>query len=215
MIHVCVPVLNRYDMLRELLLSLRHSTMPVHRVWVVDNGQRPEEAAKAIRGTCPGVELLPLAKMGLAETWNWFIEHVPQERFIVNDDIVFAPESIAKMVAAPEDFVSCTFGFSCFLIRDACVAKVGLFDETLSPGYAYFEDMDYLRRMRLAGVQDAVVQCGVQHRQSQTVQAFTAKEQHEHNKRFKIAEANYAKKWRNNPSWEQLRAIGGEGAHVD
>jgi len=116
-------------------------------------------------------------------------------------------------VAAPASFVSCTYGFSCFIIRSACIRDVGLFDETISPGYAYFEDMDYLRRMKLAGISDDVVQCGVVHLQSQTPVAYTAEETQAHHRRFSLAHANYQQKWAVQPSWEQLRAIGGAGAN--
>lgn len=214
MIHVCVPVLKRYDLFRELLVSLqRSSVQPM--VHVVDNGKDSGRLAAAMFAA-PGLMTdvyAPHAPMGLAETWNWFIDNVPEDRVIANDDVTFAPGSLRALADEREAFVSCGFGFSCFLIRDACVAQVGLFDEAISPGYAYFEDMDYLRRMRLAGVVDKVVDCGVEHRQSATLEAFTANEWKAHHERFTLAATNYKAKWAGDPSWEQLKSIGGEGAH--
>ena len=42
---LCVPVLNRYDLLREMLLSLRESDLQPDLVQVIDNGQN-EQAVK-------------------------------------------------------------------------------------------------------------------------------------------------------------------------
>lgn len=213
---VCVPVLKRYDLLREMLLSLNVSTRVPDQVCIIDNGRDAHALEAAVDGVSAHMSIcvhVPTKAMGVAESWNWFINHVPEERIITNDDIVFASESIAAMVAQRELFVSCTFGFSCFLIRDELIDVVGLFDETLSPSYAYFEDMDYLRRMRMAHVVDKVVECGVAHRQSATSEKFTEREWAEHHKKFLLAQSNYEKKWAGKPSWDELAAIGGEGAH--
>ena len=215
MINLCVPVLKRYDLLREMVQSAVVNTMPPDVYYVIDNG-RDEDQLTAALDDLPILAYVHVPRegpMGVAEAWNWFIQRTTEERFIVNDDILFAPESIAKMVEAKAAFVSCSFGFSCFLLRDACVRKVGLFDETISPGYAYFEDMDYLRRMRLEDVADDVVLCDVVHRQSSTPQKFTPREWDEHYRKFNLAQMNYMRKWANNPNWEQLKAIGGNGAH--
>lgn len=213
-VHICVPVLNRYDLLRELLTSLRESTVQPF-VHIIDNGRNSPALVGAFEGYAGQTDIfIPDVPMGVAESWNWFIDNIPEERLITNDDITFASDSIEKMLAETLPFVSCTFGFSCFLLRDACIEVVGRFDETISPGYAYFEDMDYLRRMKLAGVQDAVVQCGVRHHQSATPQKYSALEQKLHHQRFQTAEQNYTRKWASDPSWEQLKMIGGQGAHT-
>ena len=196
MLNVCVPVLNRYDMLRAMLLSLRKSTVTPDGVYVINNGMNQSKVDTAITDTVERVVILrPNRPLGVAESWNWFIQNVGEERVITNDDIEFAPDSLERMVAAPAHFVSCTFGFSCFLIRDACVDAVGLFDEAISPGYGYFEDIDYLRRMRQAGVADDVVQASVVHKQSQTPAAYTLDQQQNHERRFLLAKSNYAAKW--------------------
>lgn len=218
MLNVCVPVLKRYDLLYELVRSLRTSVLRPDTLFVIDNGQNVEALLAALdvqEAMFPVHVHRPDRPLGVAESWNWFIQNVPEERIITNDDILFAPHSLQALVTSQAPFVSCSFGFSCFLLRDACVARVGLFDETISPGYAYFEDMDYLRRMKMAGVQDEVVLCGVEHRQSATPQAFSPTEWNEHHAKFRLAERNFSKKWNSNPSWDQLASIGGQGAHHD
>lgn len=215
MIHICVPVLKRYDLLHEMFLSLAKSTVRPQMIHIIDNGRDPERMARVLEvAPCSTDVYRPDDPMGLAESWNWFIDNVPEDRVITNDDITFAPDSLAMMAAQKAAFVSCTFGFSCFIIRDACVAQVGKFDETISPGYAYFEDMDYLHRMRELQVTDDVVECGVVHKQSSTPEKFTKAEWEAHHKKFRRAMANYQLKWNEEPQWDDLKDIGGNGAHA-
>ena len=196
MTHVCVPTIKRYDLLAALLQSVERSLVPAE-VHIIDNGRNAGLVTNACL-SAPGVTthiMTPDVPMGVAASWNWFIAHTPGERFIVNDDIAFAPESLGLMLAQTASFVSCHYGFACFLIRDACIEQVGLFDETISPGYAYFEDVDYLHRMSLAGVQDAVIECGATHLRSQTYAAFTREEENAHHLKFQRALDNIAAKW--------------------
>lgn len=198
---LCVPVLNRYDLLHRLLVSAVASTRPPTSVWILDNGGNPIALQNAISGLDqPWVSWVvehPQTNLGVAAAWNWFLT-APEDRVIVNDDVVFAPESLARLVDTPGDFVSALGGsaaFSCFLIRDSCVEKVGRFDETISPGYAYFEDNDYAERMALADVQVVDVDAGVTHTKSSTITAYSNEELREHHQRFNLAKANYVKKW--------------------
>lgn len=198
---LCVPVLNRYDLLEAMIDSLSMSTVQPDCIHVVDNGKRPGDVFHALSRRREGVKtdvFEPLAPMGLASCWNWFITRTNGERFIVNDDLEFAPDSLEKMLATDGHFVSGladTNAFSCFLLRDSCVIKIGLFDETISPGYAYFEDLDYRERMLLEGVKITPCKCGVQHKGSQTVKAMTAEQMQRHHKRFYIAQENFIAKW--------------------
>jgi hypothetical protein len=195
MIHVCVPVLNRYDLLRDLLASCQHADM----VYIINNGRDIQRLNKAL-SACPTHRFwvhLPTKPLGLAESWNWFLEHVPEERVIVNDDIVFGPSSLQALVETPGDFV-CHEGmpaFSCFVLRDSCIEKVGLFDEMISPGYAYFEDLDYSQRMERDGAVHTKIDCGVRHIGSQTTAKYTSQQWQMHHQRFVRAQENYIKKW--------------------
>lgn len=216
MVHVCVPVLKRYDLLRELLVSLRESTV-IPRVYVLDNGHNTTALQQAIDGfgtwVWPSINVhtyTPDQPMGVAESWNWFIGHVPEERLIANDDVTFAPESIAKMAETPGDFVTALPGSnacSCFLLRDSCVEKVGLFDETISPGYAYYEDCDYVERMILLGIPITGVLCDVGHKGSQTLEVSTPEEMKRHHERFLLARSNFVKKWGRMPNEAAAKAV--------
>ena len=203
---VCIPVLKRYDLLKLLISSLQYSTITPKNVMIINNGRDIQAIEDAIaipevRNVTPIGVLTPGEPMGVAESWNWFIQNVPEERVISNDDVTFAPDSLEKLLASRADLVwSAGFGFSCFVIRDACVEKLGLFDETISPGYGYYEDDDYLQRLDGRGTRapSAVaenVDSGIQHYHSATLKASTWEELQEHHRKFKIAQKNYKAKW--------------------
>jgi GT2 family glycosyltransferase len=200
MINVCVPTLRRYDMLKKMIASLSESTLRPDSIYVIDNGRSPDRMQSVVSVTTIPVHVhLPDLPMGVAESWNWFLDNVPEERVITNDDITFAPESLAALVERPEDLVWGS-GFSCFLIRDSCVKKLGRFDESISPGYGYYEDDDYLQRLDGRGTKPRQataenVACGIVHENSSTLRAADRHQILEHHRRFKIAQANYMKKW--------------------
>ena len=201
-VYVCVPVLKRYDLLRGMLMSLGRSTVIPAAVYVMNNGRREDLLEVALReAPCEVVVETPAENLGVAKTWNWFIHNVPEDRIIVNDDIVFAPTSISKLTAHDLDLAwAQNCGFSCFVIRDSCVEKLGFFDETISPGYGYYEDDDYLQRLDGRGTREPSakagnVECGVRHLRSQTLAANSIIEMQDHHRRFKIAQSNYMKKW--------------------
>ncbi len=205
-ISLCVPVLSRYDCLRGMLLSLKGGTVIPSRVAIIDNGRNKAKLAEALVDTLDPATtvfdiLVPLKPMGVAESWNWFINNIPEERIITNDDIVFVPDSIERIVACPYDLVwTQEGGFSCFLIRDKCVQVIGLFDETISPGYGYYEDEDYCQRVDGRGTRPSPitrghVACGLTHLKSQTLEARTRAELNEHHRLFRIAQGNYVRKW--------------------
>jgi GT2 family glycosyltransferase len=217
---VCIPVLRRYDLLRELLLSLRASTLPPSGIVIVDNGRQWAKVAAAIGGTLPA-DLFdittPAAAAGVAESWNYFLGHSPDGRVIANDDILFAPQSLERMVETPGDLVL-GFGFSCFLMRDSCVGKVGLFDENLSPGYAYFEDCDYMERVHqsqtavnpeLRVIAANAVDTGLVHGRgdggSLTYRAGSQAEIYEHWQKFDRAKARFVQKWGAEPQVLEAR----------
>lgn len=204
MINICVPVLKRYDLLRQLALSLQKSNVKPSKLCIIDNGRDAEQLRVALEDTIDRSAIVldvltPERRLGVAESWNWFIKNTREERIISNDDIVFAPDSIEKMVASQCELVWAS-GFSCFLLRDSCVAKLGLFDETISPGYGYYEDDDYLQRLDGRGTRERSataenVECGVIHHNSGTLKAASHKEILEHHRLFKIAQGNYVRKW--------------------
>lgn len=197
-VSICIPVLKRYDLLERLLLSLHGSSVEPDAIHIVNNGKNDHALSQALVASQWNVSVrTPIISMGVAESWNYFIDRVPENRIIVNDDVVFGVDSIAQIVDTEGDIVGCIThnDFSCFLIRDTCVQKVGLFDESISPGYAYFEDCDYEERIRKSGAIFKHVSCGLTHEHSATLKSLTSSEAIEHHRKFIIAQENFFNKY--------------------
>lgn len=212
MINVCVPVLKRYDLLREMLFSLEKTATVQERrsevrVYIIDNGQDGRRLKIVTDSVDLDIETMtPGEPMGVAESWNWFLQNVDEERVIVNDDVLFSARSIDVLAATPGDLVWAanprdeSIGFSCFVLRDSCIEKIGYFDETISPGYGYYEDEDYMQRIDGRGTKRAIADVAlakakVLHVKSATLKSYSNAEMQEHHRKFKIAQDNYAKKW--------------------
>lgn len=198
-IHICVPVLRRYDLLRGMIESLKASTVKPACIYIINNGRDTDALHSAIPDTDFYFKVhTPERPMGIAESWNWFIRTVPEDRIITNDDIVFSFDSLEKIQAVDPsaDLVWCS-GFSCYMLRQSGIDKIGLFDETISPGYGYYEDCDYIERIKLAEAKAIDVDSGVIHLGvgSATWRSGTPEQQAEHWARYTIARANFVKKW--------------------
>lgn len=202
-INLCVTVLNRYDLLRTLLLSIDED-IPVN-VTIVDNGSNIKLLSSAIDGIkLPIGVFMPSPAMGLAESWNWFIDNTEGDPVIIaNDDIIFSPGSLAKLQATDYDIAfAAGIGFSCFAITYTCVSNVGYFDTSLSPGFAYFEDCDYMFRMndysstgrdvRMVDIHDH----GIRHLGQGTQRIPRSTEElAEFRRKYYIAQENFISKW--------------------
>ena len=213
-INICVPVLKRYDLLRRMVQSAQAGNIKPDVYYIINNGRNHQKLIQAIGDFDADAKVhTPKRPLGIAESWNWFIDHVPEDRIITNDDIEFAPNSLELLTASKADLVWAagtdivggkplrrSVGFSCFIIRDSCVQKLGKFDESISPGYGYYEDDDYLQRLDGRGTKprqaDAeVVECGLTHYRSSTLEFATHAERMRHHEQFAIAQANYIRKW--------------------
>lgn len=202
MINICVPVLKRYDLLRRMVQSAQAGNVKPDAYYIINNGLSNDRLMAALGDFDISAKIhTPIKPLGVAESWNFFLARAPEERIVVNDDIEFGPNSIERLLMPQADLIwaeGC--GFSCFVLRDSCVSKLGLFDETISPGYGYYEDEDYLQRLDGRGTRapsaiSETVNAGVFHHKSATLEVASHEDLMEHHRKFKIAQANYAKKW--------------------
>ena len=210
-VNVCVPTLNRYDLLEKLIESTLHSTLKVNKVYIIDNGQGLDNFF--LNTKYP--DYLDIQyfgyNLGVAASWNWFGKYVPEYRIICNDDLIFYPDTLEKIInSCIKDHICYPGGitnmnsFSCFLWNDEIIEKVGWFDETISPNYGYFEDNDYSHRMGKVGVGlFAIHDASLEHNTSSTIKAFSAPEMSQHHKKFNNAKENYRKKWGGLPGNEK------------
>lgn len=160
---VGVPVLNRPDLLEDLITSL---DLPVETLAIVDNsGGRNDRDALELRQLLetlereppPGIGQVRVARAfgngGVAAAWNQILLGFPQAAvaLIVNNDVVLAPGVLAAAMKRidPErpqilSLMPNPAAFSAFLITALAWDRVGLFDEGFYP--AYCEDLDYQQR---------------------------------------------------------------------
>lgn len=202
-----VPVLNRYDKLDRCIASAFSGNVPVDNVIVIDNGSSYQD-----RGDPRITVFTPGMNIGVAKAWNYGILNSREVRIISNDDVEFEKDSIENILKFYNpDTINCSSGlgninaFSLFTYPDCFLSSVGLFDELLSPNYAYFEDNDMVYRMTLLGLEvfkNVHVKC--KHVQSASIAAFTSKQMEEHHKKFSLARSNYIAKWGGLPLEEKF-----------
>jgi len=158
-----VPILNRPELLYKMLASIDY---PIDRVVIIDNG------ALFARSILPGdgeaeimrqrnanlgqVEIVSLPhNLGVATSWNLGMRATPFAPWwlIVNHDLTFGAgdlESMDESVNPGAAAIYFMFGMSSFAITRHTVNVVGTFDENFINGYD--EDVDFARRIDLAGL---------------------------------------------------------------
>lgn len=177
---VIVPTLNQTDRLIRLLDSLDR---PVGDVVIIDNGRRWPRGV-ALDGLhvrdCRSLSVVELpANLGVAGAWNLGIKCTPHaDRWlIVNDDAWLPPGSLQELDSMSSRSTVTLSGstppWSCFVLGDEVVQRVGLFDERFHP--AYFEDTDYERRCCDAGVDVVATRVVVNHDNSSTLASGVGK----------------------------------------
>lgn len=158
-----VPLLNRPDLLLELLASL---DLPVQTLAVVDNsgGSAAEAEVRTVldrleRHGHPLVASVriarPFGNAGVAASWNLILRSFPDAAatLLINNDVRLVPGALAQALqmltpasAQMLPLLPLPQEFSAFLITAACWNRIGLFDPSFHP--AYCEDLDYRDRLR-------------------------------------------------------------------
>lgn len=202
-----IPYLNRPDLLERCLRSIDRK---VDTVVIVNNSDSlitsDYDLSKRIcvdsmkcQSNSFYIAEMPL-NAGVAASWNEVIKLFPAPWWlIVNSDIEFAPGDLAKFEQAIQTTEAGIVAdginnMACFGITANCVQRVGLFDENFFP--AYGEDIDYMRRCRLLGVEHRYLQgTGMRHDRSSTVKALPAELQDRNRETFEANKAYYERKW--------------------
>lgn len=210
MITLGIPTLNRYDLLKLTIESAEKGEVKPDKYVIVDNGGK-FEMDEFYSSLGDRLQVVNFGRnIGCAAAWNKIISLSDDIRIIANDDVVFYPDTIRLLAENfNQDVITFPAGmpaanvFSCFVIPNNIVEVVGLFDEKISPNYAYFEDNDYYRRTILAGKGfSGVGDCRLDHETSSTHRALEEPELSKHHERFKRAEKNYIRKWGGVPGHE-------------
>lgn len=152
---IILPVLNRFDLLEE---SIRSIDCDVENLLIIDNSGRYQLPSNLHKGKT-WVLNMP-ANMGVAGSWNLGIKcfpHAPYWIFMSNDNY-WMPNSLQQMadLSDPTKLVMSNVTWGTFSLGSDIVKSIGLFDENYHP--AYYEDNDYIERLRIAGMQDRIIQ---------------------------------------------------------
>lgn len=211
--NLCVPTLNRYDLLEKLLESVNRSEyQPVENVHIIDNGSSLDKS-KFGRFNSFNTHVYSFNKnLGVAASWNWFFVNISHPMLIVNDDLEFGGQDLNSLLDtwemnserqfffAKSNNIQSLNKFSCFMPTEELIRRVGYFDELFYP--AYYEDNDYQRRMSFAGIKECVVDTEIKHFGSATLKAFDPVEEARHHDNFRKLTSLYISKWGGLPGEE-------------
>jgi len=151
---ILIPTINRKDLLMEALQTYSKLIPNVTKL-VLDNGNQDIPCIDDNTWIWQSNE-----KLGVAASWNFLIGKAIVNNFkyflILNDDVILKKnEGELKQILSKgtiENFYLCRpfYNWSSFILTKTVYDKVGPFDEKFKK--AYFEDNDYMYRMRLEGV---------------------------------------------------------------
>lgn len=147
-----VPILTEPERLDALLASIDH---PVGRVVVIDNGGVVDPLIGGRHMMPFRVDVVkPGWNLGVAASWNLGIKCSPLAAWwlISNHDITLGPGDLARLEAVVEPRANAVYyldGMAAFALTPPALQAAGWADEMICP--AYDEDLDWQRRMRLAG----------------------------------------------------------------
>jgi GT2 family glycosyltransferase len=209
---LCVPTYSRYHLCRRMLASAAAGTVTPDQYVVIDNGGEFETDGRP----SPNLRIIrPGRNLGVAASWNWFMRNVGGTLLVCNDDVVLDDDLLETLLAAKSHHPNALLlhpaaagpgdmsMFSVFLLDPRAMEVVGLFDEAFHP--AYFEDKDYLYRMRLLGLSPlSVPGAGYHHRVSATIKAIPPDQLPSHHRNFEVLRQHYIAKWGGEPGEERF-----------
>ena len=150
---ILIPTINRKDLLDEALEEYAKCYPKVDK-FIVDNGK---QGIKCLDDNTWIFE--QETNLGVAGSWNYLIKKAIEKGYeyflILNDDVILKKDKewLDKIInmGNPHDFVLCRpfYNLSSFILNKTIYDKVGEFDDGFVG--SYFEDNDYMYRMRLAG----------------------------------------------------------------
>lgn len=201
---LAIPTYNNFGGLHECVWSAQTGFVKPDRILIINNSGQ-------ICPAIPGTEIITGRQpQSVAKAWNDAAQLAGGDWLIIaNDDIVFAPDTIALLLAEVErndnaGIVSPIEGarFACFLLRWACYQDVGAFDEAFQ--MAYFEDNDFGYRLIRKGWQSAVAPSNVRHAGSTTIAKMTPAQLAAKHAAYQNNELYFQRKWGGVPHQERF-----------
>lgn len=151
-----IPTINRFDLLKPALQSYIDDFGGVD-IHILDNGKQDIKNNLPSNALVDNVYIHEESKnLGVAGSWNKLCDTIFQDydfALILNDDIYLGcdTETVNRAIERTKvGIVQSDFVWSVILISRNLFKKIGRFDEEFYP--AYFEDSDYIYRIKLAGL---------------------------------------------------------------
>jgi GT2 family glycosyltransferase len=152
-----IPTLNRFDLLIPSILLYLEDFKGVD-IHIIDNGQ---QNIKQKLPNLPNIYVYEEeTNMGVAASWNKLCQTIFSKynyAVILNDDVYlgYTTETVEKaIINSPVGLIQSSASWSVFVISVGFYDEIGDFDETFYP--AYYEDSDYLYRMKLFGIRQTI-----------------------------------------------------------
>lgn len=148
--NLIVPVLNRYDLLEQMLESIDY---PVKHLLVIDNGGMWNNTVDNHNLKKITVLNMP-SNLGVADSWNLGIKCFPHDKYwsFTSNDVTFNAGALERMSNTKEEDVILSSEppfWQTFSIGEDVIKKTGLFCSQFYP--AYMEDTDFQRRLKHFG----------------------------------------------------------------
>lgn len=149
-----VPILNRYDLLEDMLNSINY---PIDNILIVDNGGEFK--------TNRDIKVLNMpANLGLSASWNLGIKCFPHAKYwlFASADTRWSETALQEIdsMSGSDKLILTNDAYGCFSVGENVVEKVGLFDEYFYP--IYFEDNDFHERVARFCPENTIVSTSIQ-----------------------------------------------------
>lgn len=197
-----IPTLNRMDLLLPSLIEYSTSDFPDIDIHIVDNGN---QNIKFIEELNPRVHVYEQENnLGVAGSWNFLCKEIYKTKkhaLLINDDVYlgYGTQHVLNIIEKyPHSLVQSFISWSVILIPQTLYNFVGEFDETFYP--AYYEDSDYLYRMKLKGLR----QVADKELNPKTVRISMTREKDPEfvDESMRVNRERYIAKWGNSPLLE-------------
>jgi len=146
-----IPTYNRADLLVESVLNYINIDFKDIDIHIIDNGKQNLQFLCDIMDNVYVYE--QDENLGVAKSWNKLCKRIFQDyeyALIINDDVYlgYNTEFVeSKITQYPNTLITSFASWSMFIISKSIYNEIGEFDEIFYP--AYYEDSDYMYRMKL------------------------------------------------------------------
>jgi len=151
-----IPTLNRADLLVPSVLKYIEDFKDVE-IHIIDNGNQDLKKLEGYKNVYVHTQL---KNLGVAGSWNLLCDLIYSNYdnvLLVNDDVYLGYNKylVNEVIDSyPPSLIQSHLNFSVFLLHRMLYKYIGRFDDDFYP--AYYEDSDYLYRMKLEGVKQEV-----------------------------------------------------------